>query len=113
MTRCTAGLPGRGEDPQLLRTPTALIAPREPFDKENRGSSGVFVEIGLTAAAIDRIVQRSVILEFDLPSYRTNVAQNRRADEESDLSKCLTWNSWVILGASQMTVRAPSEHVAV
>ena len=40
-----------------------------------------------TAAAIDRIVHYSVILEFDLPSYRTNVAQNRRLDNESDLQK--------------------------
>ena len=34
-----------------------------------------------TAAAIDRIVHHSVILEFDLPSYRTNEAQERQLQE--------------------------------
>ena len=37
-----------------------------------------------TAAAIDRIVHHSVILEFDLPSYRTNAARNRQTDKQSD-----------------------------
>ena len=40
-----------------------------------------------TAAAIDRIVHHSVILEFDLPSYRTDAAQNRQAENESDRQK--------------------------
>ena len=35
-----------------------------------------------TAAAIDRIVHHSVILEFDVPSYRTDAAQNRRTENE-------------------------------
>ena len=30
-----------------------------------------------TAAAIDRVVHHAVILEFDVPSYRTDVAQQR------------------------------------
>ena len=34
-----------------------------------------------TAAAIDRIVHHSVILEFDLPSYRTSEAQGRQLQE--------------------------------
>ena len=34
-----------------------------------------------TAAAIDRVVHHSVILEFDVPSYRTSVAQQRSAQE--------------------------------
>ena len=37
-----------------------------------------------TAAAIDRIVHHFVILEFDMLSYRTNAAQNRQTEEESD-----------------------------
>ena len=37
-----------------------------------------------TAAAIDRIVHHSVILEFDLPSYRTDAAQNRQAETGPD-----------------------------
>ena len=43
-----------------------------------------------TAAAMDRIVHHSVILKFDLPSYRINAVQNRRTEEESDRPKCLT-----------------------
>ena len=35
-----------------------------------------------TAAAIDRVVHHSVILEFDVPSYRTDVAQQRVQSEE-------------------------------
>ena len=37
-----------------------------------------------TAAAIDRIVHHSVILEFAVPSYRTNAARNRQTDKQSD-----------------------------
>ena len=45
-----------------------------------------------TAAAIDRIVHHSVILEFDVPSYRTDAAQNRRTENEKlDRQKWLTW----------------------
>ena len=36
------------------------------------------------AAAIDRIVHHTVILEFDLPSYRTNAARNRQTENETD-----------------------------
>ena len=46
----------------------------------------VFANPMATAAAIDRIVRHSVILEFNLPSYRTNEAQNRQIEEESDYS---------------------------
>ena len=35
-----------------------------------------------TAAAIDRVVHHSVILEFDVPSYRTGVAQQRGQERE-------------------------------
>ena len=38
----------------------------------------IFANPMATAAAIDRIVHHSVILEFDLPSYRTNEAQERQ-----------------------------------
>ena len=43
----------------------------------------VFANPMATAAAIDRIVHHSVILEFDLPSYRTSAAQNRQAEDVS------------------------------
>ena len=35
-----------------------------------------------TAPAIDRVVHHSVILEFDVPSYRTIAAQRRGQAEE-------------------------------
>ena len=44
-----------------------------------------------TAATKDRIVHHSVILEFDLPSYRTNAAQNCQVDRKSDRPKWVTW----------------------
>ena len=47
----------------------------------------VFANPMATAAAIDRIVHHSVILEFDLPSYRTAAAQNRQAEDVSDRQK--------------------------
>ena len=37
-----------------------------------------------TAAAIDRLVHHSVILEFDVPSYRTEDAKKRGVDIEKD-----------------------------
>ena len=39
----------------------------------------VFANPMATAAAIDRIVHHSVILEFNVPSYRTSAARNRQA----------------------------------
>ena len=35
-----------------------------------------------TAAAIGRVIHHSVILEFDVPSYRTGVAQKRNQEHE-------------------------------
>lgn len=42
-----------------------------------------------TAAAIDRVVHHSVILEFDVPSYRTEKAVRRksRADQDDDTAE--------------------------
>ena len=37
-----------------------------------------------TAAAIDRVVHHSVILEFSVPSYRTTAAQQRNPDNKND-----------------------------
>ena len=38
-------------------------------------------------ARIDRVVHHSVILEFDVPSYRTDVAQQRGQAEEVNRQK--------------------------
>ena len=42
----------------------------------------IFANPMTTAAAIERVVHHSVILEFDVPSYRTGVAQQRGQDQE-------------------------------
>ena len=42
----------------------------------------IFANPMATAAAIDRVVNHSVILEFDVPSYRTSAAQQRDQAEE-------------------------------
>jgi hypothetical protein len=43
-----------------------------------------------TAAAIDRVVHHSIILEFDVPSYRTHAAQHQGQEEEVDRQNRLT-----------------------
>ena len=40
----------------------------------------IFANPIATAAAIDRVVHHSVMLEFEVPSYRTRVAQQRGQD---------------------------------
>ena len=42
----------------------------------------IFANPMATAGAFDRVVHHSVILEFDLASYRTNAAQQRGQAEE-------------------------------
>ena len=42
----------------------------------------IFANPMATAAAIDRVVHHSVILEFDVPSFRTDAAQQRGQAEE-------------------------------
>ena len=42
----------------------------------------IFANPMATAAAIDRVVHHSVILEFDVPSYRTDAAQQRGQAQE-------------------------------
>ena len=44
----------------------------------------VFQNPMATAAAIDRVVHHSVILEFDVPSYRTGEAEQRQRDTGQD-----------------------------
>ena len=81
-------LPQGAEESEVLFT---LIAER--YERRSLGITSnlvfsqwekVFANPMATAAAIDRIVHHSVILEFDMPSYRTIEAQNRRTEEKSD-----------------------------
>ena len=73
---------------------TTLVADR--YDRRSLGITSnlefsewekVFANPMATAVAIDRIVHHSVMLEFDVPSYRTNAAQNRQTNKESDRQK--------------------------
>ena len=41
----------------------------------------IFANPMATAAAIDRVVHHAVILEFDVPSYRTDAVQQRGQSE--------------------------------
>ena len=84
-------LPQSAEESEVLFT---LIAER--YERRSLGITSnlvfsewekVFANPMATAAAIDRIVHHSVILEFDLPSYRTNAAQNRQAENVSERQK--------------------------
>ena len=84
-------LPQGAEESEVLFT---LIAER--YERRSLGITSnlvfsewekVFANPMATAAAIDRIVHHSVILEFDLPSYRTSEAQNRQAEDETDRQK--------------------------
>ena len=79
-------LPQGAEESEVLFT---LIAER--YERRSLGitSNLVFSEWErsfanpmATAAAIDRVVHHSVILEFAVPSYRTDAAQQRRQVEE-------------------------------
>ena len=45
-------------------------------------SNLVFANPMATAAAIDRVVHLSGIIEFDVPSYRTDAAQQRGQEKE-------------------------------
>ena len=84
-------LPQGADESEVLFT---LIAER--YERRSLGITSnlvfsewekVFANPMATAVAIDRIVHHSVILEFDLPSYRTNAAQNRQTDKASDRQK--------------------------
>ena len=79
-------LPQGAEESEVLFT---LIAER--YERRSLGIMSnlvfsewerIFANPMATAAAIDRVVHHSVILEFDVPSYRTNAAQQRGQAEE-------------------------------
>ena len=78
-------LPQGAEESEVLFT---LIAER--YERRSLGITSnlvfsqwekVFANPMATAAAIDRIVHHSIILEFDVPSYRTGAAQQRLQQE--------------------------------
>jgi DNA replication protein DnaC len=56
---------------------SVMITSNLPFSKWEQ----IFKDPMMTAAAIDRIVHHSIILELNLPSYRMNAAKDRRVRE--------------------------------
>ena len=79
-------LPQGAEESEVLFT---LIAER--YERRSLGITSnlvfsewerIFANPMATAAAIDRVVHHSVILEFDVPSYWTDAAQHRGQAEE-------------------------------
>ena len=79
-------LPQGAEESEVLFT---LIAER--YERRSLGITSnlvfsqwehIFANPMATAAAIDRVVHHSVILEFDVPSYRTGVAQQLGREQE-------------------------------
>ena len=79
-------LPQGAEESEVLFT---LIAER--YERRSLGITSnlvfsqwehIFANPMATAAAIDRVVHHSVILEFDVPSYRTGAAQQRGQKQE-------------------------------
>jgi len=57
---------------------SVLISSNLPFSKWE----AIFRDPMTTAAAIDRLVHHSVILELNIPSYRVEEAKKRKADDE-------------------------------
>ncbi len=79
-------LPQGAEESEVLFT---LIAER--YERRSLGITSnlvfsewerIFANPKATAAAIDRVVHHSVILEFDVPSYRTDATRQRGQEQE-------------------------------
>lgn len=60
---------------------SVMLTSNLPFSKWER----IFKDPMTTAAAIDRLVHHSVILELNLPSYRMNAAQGRKGKAKNAL----------------------------
>ena len=67
----------------------------------------IFANPMATATAIDRVVHHSVILEFDVPSYRTNAAQQRGQSEEVNRQNWLTRDGPSVLAPGQSLRQEP------
>ena len=66
---------------RLLPNTTSAV-PRHHIQPGLLRVGALFVNPMATAAAIDRVVHHSVILKFNVPSYRTGVAQQRGQEQE-------------------------------
>ena len=86
-------LPQGAEEPEVLFT---LIAERCARRSMGITSNLVFSQWGhifaipmATAAAIGQVVHHSVMLEFDVPSYRTGVAQQRGQEQGGEPARII------------------------
>lgn len=61
---------------------SVMVTSNLPFSKWDK----IFKDLMMTAAAIDRIVHHSVILELNIPSYRMTTAKDRKIRERGNLS---------------------------
>ena len=61
----------------------------------------IFANPMATAAAIDRVVHHSVILEFDVPSYRTDAAPAKGPGRGGEPAKLIDDFSATIVDAGQ------------
>ncbi len=59
---------------------SVMITSNLPFSQFSQWEK-IFKDPVMTAAAIDRIVHHSVILELNIPSYRMTTAKNRKIQE--------------------------------
>ena len=85
-------MPRLEPNPEVGLFDTRLFTPiAEDYERRSLGITSnlvfsewekVFANL-IATAAMDGIVHHSVILEFDLPSYRTNAAQSRQAEKLS------------------------------
>ena len=99
-------LPQGNEESEVLFT---LIAER--YERRSLGITSnlvfsewerIFANPMASAAAIDRMVHYSVILEFDVPSYRTDAAQQRGQVRGGEPAKLVGDNSANLVDAGQM-----------
>ena len=62
----------------------------------------IFANPMAAAAAIDRVMHHSVILEFDVPSYRTNAAQQEERHVVASMASSSS-TAWSRLAMFQLT----------
>jgi len=63
---------------------SVMITSNLPFSKWEQ----IFKDPMVTAAAIDRLVHHSVILELNVPSYRMAVAKGKKTKKTDAVAKC-------------------------
>ena len=68
---------------------SVLLTSNLPFSKWDQ----IFKDAMTTAAAIDRLVHHSVIIELNVPSFRVETAQNTKANGQSAAKKQPVSNS--------------------